>query len=74
MLAEALGGLLGSAVRLRIEVKDQEGESPAARGARQDRERVERAARALRGTPDVQDVVQRFGGELNPDSVQPPPE
>lgn len=71
-LAGALGGFLGSEVRLRVEVKDQESESPAARGERKDRERVERAARALRGTPDVQDVVQRFEGELNLESVEPP--
>ena len=69
-LESALRDYFGRPMRLRVDIAPRSEESPADRGAREEKERVERASRELREVPDYQDLLTRFEGE--PRSVHPP--
>ena len=69
-LESALRDYFGRPMRLRVAIAPRSEESPADRGAREEKERVERASRELREVPDYQDLLTRFEGE--PRSVHPP--
>ncbi|MFA7607301.1 MAG: DNA polymerase III subunit gamma/tau [Rhodocyclaceae bacterium] len=70
-IAEALGAVLGQAVRVRIEIGEIEGETPAQRiAAEKDRRRAEAVA-ALEEDPFVRGLIDRFDASLLEASVRP---
>ena len=70
-LREALDAYFGRPLKLQIEIKDSEGESPAAREARLQAERQAAAEAAIEGDPNVQSILDAFDGQVRPNSVQP---
>ena len=70
-LREALEAYFGRSLKLHIEVKDVEGESPAAREARLQAERQAAAEAAIESDPNVQSILDAFDGQVRPNSVQP---
>ena len=70
-LRDALQAYFGRALKLNIEVKDAEGESPAAREARLQAERQAEAEAAIDSDPNVQSILDAFDGQVQPNSVQP---
>jgi DNA polymerase-3 subunit gamma/tau len=70
-IERALSAYAGRPLELVIEVGRAEGETPATRRARENRERHERAVAALRADGDVQSLLEEFGGELSIESVRP---
>jgi len=70
-LQEALGAYFGTAVTARIEVGDQQSESPRAAALRTGRERHAAAVAALRADPVVGALVEHFDGVLLEDTVVP---
>lgn len=70
-LRESLQAYFGRPLKLHIEIKDAEGESPAARDARLQAERQAQAEAAIENDPNVQSIVDAFDARVQPDSVQP---
>ena len=70
-IAEAFSTYLGRDVDLHIEVTRVEGETPARRDARKDRERNEAALRSLQEDPNVRALQDTFGAVLEDRSVKP---
>ena len=70
-LREALVAYFGRPLKLQIEIKDSEGESPAAREARLQAERQSAAEAAIESDPNVQSILDAFDGQVRPNSVQP---
>jgi DNA polymerase-3 subunit gamma/tau len=70
-LREALEAYFGRPLKLQIEIKDSEGESPAAREARLQAERQAAAEAAIESDPNVQSILDAFDGQVRPNSVQP---
>ncbi len=70
-LCEALCKYFGETVRLHIEIKEADGESPAERQARLSSERLSQARAAIENDPAVQSIVEAFDGQVKADSVTP---
>ncbi|MBK1690761.1 DNA polymerase III subunit gamma/tau [Ectothiorhodospira mobilis] len=70
-LEAAVRSVLGEAMRVRIQVGETQGETPAARQARHQAERQQAAERAIREDPVVRGVMETFDAELVPGSVRP---
>jgi DNA polymerase-3 subunit gamma/tau len=70
-LREALVAYFGRPLKLQIEIKDSEGESPAAREVRLQAERQAAAEAAIESDPNVQSILDAFDGQVRPNSVQP---
>ena len=70
-LREALQAYFGRPLKLHIEIKDAEGESPAARDARLKAERQAEAEAAIDNDPNVKSILDAFEGQVQPNSVQP---
>lgn len=70
-LATAIGQRLGSTVRLRLEVREAAGDTPAARQEQQQGEALQRARAALESDPNVRDLTDLFGAELLADTIKP---
>lgn len=68
---DALQSYFGRPLKLHIEIKDVEGESPASREARLHAERQAEAEAAIENDPNVQSIVDAFDGQVQPNSVQP---
>jgi len=69
-LREALVAYFGRPLKLQIEIKDSEGESPAAREVRLQAERQAAAETAIENDPNVQSILDAFDGQVRPNSVQ----
>jgi len=69
-LAKALGEYLGRPVKLTVDVKEAEGETPAAREARLTAERQARAEERIASDPNVQSILETFDARVRPGSVQ----
>jgi DNA polymerase III subunit gamma/tau len=70
-LAQALSRQLGEPVRVEIEVRAAEIETPAQAADRATQESVAAAHEQLLADPVVQSIQQRFGATIHPDSVRP---
>ena len=70
-LREALEAYFERRLKLQIEIKDSDGESPAAREARLQAERQAAAEAAIESDPNVQSILDAFDGQVRPNSVQP---
>jgi DNA polymerase-3 subunit gamma/tau len=70
-LQQALEQHLGTAVALEFEVREPQGETPAARAARDRADRQAAAEQALAADPLVKVLEERFDGELLMDSIRP---
>jgi DNA polymerase-3 subunit gamma/tau len=70
-LREALTAYFGRPLKLHIEIKDADGETPAEREARLQAERQATAEAAIESDPNVQSILDAFDGQVRPNSVQP---
>ncbi len=70
-IEQALVDYFGTAVALQIEQGKPPGETPSARRLRLEDERKLEAVHAFTHDPVVQALVQRFGAEINYDSITP---
>ncbi|MDX1824683.1 MAG: DNA polymerase III subunit gamma/tau, partial [Thiohalomonadales bacterium] len=70
-LREALTVYFGRPLKLHIEIKDADGETPAEREARLQAERQATAEAAIESDPNVQSILDAFDGQVRPNSVQP---
>jgi len=70
-LQQALAQFLRTDVTLEFEVQEPQGETPAARAARDRADRQAAAEQALAGDPLVKVLEERFDGELLLDSIRP---
>lgn len=71
-LAKALSEHFGHAVRLSIQLDGSTGgETPLAAQQRRDQERQTEAQAAIEGDANVQALLERFGGRIEPGSVRP---
>ena len=70
-LRKALEAYFERPLKLQIEIKDSDGESPAAREARLQAERQAAAEAAIESDPNVQSILDAFDGQVRPNSVQP---
>ena len=70
-LRDALQAYFKRPLKLLIETKDVEGESPAARDARLQAERQAEAEAAIDSDPNVQSILDAFDAQVQPNSVQP---
>jgi DNA polymerase-3 subunit gamma/tau len=70
-LRDALQAYFKRPLKLQIELKDTEGESPAARDARLQAERQAEAEAAIESDPNVQSILDAFDAEVQPNSVHP---
>ncbi len=69
--AQALGRLVGATVRLEFEVGGEAGDTPARREEQVRDERLVQARLALESDPNVQEMRDRFGAVIQPDSIKP---
>jgi len=70
-LREALAAALGRPVKLRIEITEVAGESPAAREARLAARKQAEAEAAIMADPTVQSIIEAFDGQVKTETVQP---
>jgi DNA polymerase-3 subunit gamma/tau len=70
-LREALATYFGRPLKLQIEIKDTDGETPAAREVRLQAERQAAAESAIENDPNVQSILDAFDGQVRPNSVHP---
>jgi DNA polymerase-3 subunit gamma/tau len=70
-LTQAIQARHGDQVRVRIDVQDRTGDTPAARQAQRQGEAMARAREAIESDPNVRDLTDLFGAELVPGSVKP---
>lgn len=70
-LQDALSATLGRPIKLEVEVKEVEGESPAAREARLAAEKQAEAEVAIQSDPNVQSILDAFDGQVKTNTVQP---
>jgi len=70
-LKATLDAALGRRVRLRFEFGDAASETLAVQAKRQRAQAQATTEAAFRDDPFVQDVLQRFGGTVKPDSIKP---
>lgn len=70
-LAKALSDYLGRAIRLVIQLDGGGGETPMAAQQRRDQARQAEAQASIEGDANVQSILERFGGRIEPGSVRP---
>ena len=70
-LQTALQRHFGAGLRLRIEVAETAGETPAQRNRSEQRERQERAIASIEGDPFVRDVVDLFDASIDESTIKP---
>jgi len=70
-LAGALSEYLGRPIKLQVELKEVDGESPAARDLRIQAERQLAAQTAIENDPNVQSLIEAFDAKIQPNSVEP---
>jgi DNA polymerase-3 subunit gamma/tau len=70
-LQQALADYLGSPVQLRIELADNEVDTPAATAGRQRQEQQERAASAIARDGFVRDAIDTLGASIVESSIKP---
>jgi DNA polymerase-3 subunit gamma/tau len=70
-LARALSDYLGRPIKLQVELKEVDGESPAARDSRLQAERQLAAQTAIENDPNVQSLIEAFDAKIQPNSVEP---
>ncbi len=70
-LTVAVQEKMGSGVKVQFRVSDQTGETAAARVAEQTIRNLDQAKDVIEQDPKVRDLVDIFGGEVVPDSIQP---
>ncbi len=70
-LQQALAEYLGGAVQLRIELGENEVDTPAAAAGRQRQEQQERAVNAIAQDVFVRDVIDSFGASVVESSIKP---
>jgi len=70
-LEKALKALLGEDVRVRIEVGEGGGATPAQRAAERDEARAQAARKAIEDDPNVQAARERLGASVRPGSIRP---
>ena len=62
---------MGSGVKVQFQVSDKSGETAAARIAEEAERNLDQAKDVIEQDPKVRDLVDMFGGEVVPDSIQP---
>jgi len=62
---------MGSGVKVQFQVSDKSGETAAARIAEEAERNLDEAKDVIEQDPKVRDLVDMFGGEVVPDSIQP---
>ncbi|RPI45966.1 MAG: DNA polymerase III subunit gamma/tau [Betaproteobacteria bacterium] len=70
-LRAAIEEHLGRSIRLKIEVGDPVGHTPAQLDEQERRSRLESATQALNADPFVRELVDGFGAQVVPDSIKP---
>jgi DNA polymerase-3 subunit gamma/tau len=70
-LQEALEQLWGHPVQLRIEERDDAAETPAQRRDRAQADRLRQARASIENDANIRAMVETFGAEIVPDSVEP---
>lgn len=70
-LLKAMSSMLGKDIKINIEFKQPETESPAAAEERKQNERQEAAERQIKTDPTVNELIETFDGKILPDSIQP---
>jgi DNA polymerase-3 subunit gamma/tau len=70
-LSVAVQEKMGSGVKVRFQVSDKSGETAAARIAEEAERNLDQAKDVIEHDPKVRDLVDMFGGEVVPDSIQP---
>jgi DNA polymerase-3 subunit gamma/tau len=70
-LATALSAHLGRPMRLTIQLGGGSGETPMAAQQRREQARQAEAQAAIEGDANVQSILERFGGRIEPGSVRP---
>lgn len=70
-LSVAVQEKMGSGVKVRFQVSDKSGETAAARIAEEAERNLDQAKDVIEQDPKVRDLVDMFGGEVVPDSIQP---
>jgi DNA polymerase-3 subunit gamma/tau len=70
-LQQALAEYLGQPVQLRIELGENEVDTPAATAGRQRQEQQDRAANAIAQDVFVRDVIDSFGASVVESSIKP---
>ncbi|MFO7788678.1 MAG: DNA polymerase III subunit gamma/tau [Halospina sp.] len=71
-IREAVGAVVGSSVTLVFREGDPGRATPEAHRQAQMKEAQANAVSAIHGDPVVQQIVERFGGQVIEDSIQPP--
>lgn len=71
VLAKALSDHLGRPIRLTIQLGGGRGETPMAAQQRRDQERQVEAQASIESDANVQSILERFGGRIEPGSVRP---
>ena len=69
-LEASIGTFLGRPITLSINIKEAEVESPAELSKRYAQEKLENAQEAIEGDKNVQKIMETFGAEINPKSIQ----
>ncbi len=70
-LSVAVQEKMGSGVKVQFQVSDKSGETAAARIAEEAERNLDQAKDVIEHDPKVRDLVDMFGGEVVPDSIQP---
>jgi len=70
-LSVAVQEKMGSGVKVQFQVSDKSGETAAARIAEEAERNLDQAKDVIEQDPKVRDLVDMFGGEVVPDSIQP---
>ncbi|HSH41256.1 MAG TPA: DNA polymerase III subunit gamma/tau [Arenicellales bacterium] len=69
-VARAVSEQTGEPVEIRIEMKEPAAETPVQSAAREQADRQRQAEEAIRGDPDVQDLIEQFDATLVEDSIR----
>lgn len=70
-LKKALNDYFGKQIKLEVEIKEVDGESPAARESRMQAERQLAAQNAIESDPNVKSLLDAFDAKIQPNSVEP---
>ena len=70
-MQEALSSYFGHSIKLKIEVQDHNGETPALRDERTQQTRQDDAEAAIDNDENVRSLIDAFDGKVRPNSVRP---
>lgn len=70
-LQQALAEHFGTPIKLTIEVQSLQGDTPAARDARQQAQRQAEAVATIEGDANVKNILDTFGAQIDLQTVQP---